>query len=699
MKRLAIGIGILIVLLVGAFAAVIVTLNSVDWSEYQEPIAKAVKDATGREVHFSGALNVNISLSPGVSADDVTFQNASWASRDEMLVLEHVEIHLKLLPLIFGQIEVSRLEIAGFDLQLETNQQGKGNWEFVPAETDMADDIDPEQDPVSDDEALLTAAVLKKAVITNAVIVYNDGVTGESQHVTLEELTAQMDAVNAPLRIELKASYGEEPVELEGTFAGLGGLPGGEPLGLDMTINALGATVAIMGDIDKPLEADGIAVTVNASGDSLSRLAEFADAPIADPGKYSITATIAGNAEQIDVTNLSIGMADMQLDGDLQMDIATQPMRLDAALHSPRIDLTRLLPPEESVESPPNDVSSGQPGDQSERLFPDDPLPLDGLDALESINAVVDFKVGELIVDPETTITDLDIRLQAAPKTISIDPLNLVVMDATINGSVGLEAVQDAAAVTALLDISILEIGDLVEASGNTTLAGGPANLNIDVAGNGASVRAIMASLNGFLAVELGASRAGSPLLQRAFADIEAILTKTAPQYGKSEPIELHCVVTDFRITDGIAVTDSFVVDAHNIALFGAGRIDLHEETLHLNFDWLAARVKTQNVLPPFKIRGTLAAPAGRFDTKALLGNALGIGAGPMNEIDFKPASLTAESGPERCRQRLVAYEQIRERRAQPKEVTVESVLKDIETTKDALKNLGGFFKQKKKDR
>ena len=768
MKRLIIGIAILIALLVVGFAAAIMTLNSIDWSEYQEPVAKAAKDATGRELHFSGALNVNISLSPGISADNVTLQNASWASRDEMLTLEHVEVHLKLMPLIFGRIEVSRLEIIGLDLLLETDQQGEGNWVFEAADAAAPDDV--KQDLADEDEALLTTAVLKKAVIRDAAIVYSDGVTGETQRFNIDELSAQMDAANAPLVIDLKASYGAEPVELAGAFAGIGGLLSGESLGLDLAVSALGAQVEIEGDIDKPLEADGITIAVKASGDSLSRLTEFSGTPVAglgeysiavvavgnaesmalsdlvvrleaagatvdvtgsvqdvvslqgidvglsvngdslaalstladseipDLGAYSVTANVAGTAEQFNVTNLSVGLADMQIDGDLKADISMEPMRLEVVLRSPRIDLTRLLPADDAADLPPADVTPGQPDDQNERLFPDDPLPLDALDALDLIDAVVNLEIGTLIVDPETTITNLDIRLYAAAKTVSINPLRLTVMDATVDGRVGLDVVQDAAAVTAALTIRHPQIGDLVEDTGGTMLAGGPFDLDLDVTGSGASIRDIMASLNGSLAAELGTAQVSSPLMQRAYADITAILTKQAPKYSTTEPIELHCVVTNFGIRNGIAEADSFVVDARNIALFGNGHIDLRDESLHLNFDWLADRVKTQNVLPPFKVRGTLASPSGRFDTKALLGNALGLGAGSVTESESGRSNLTAESGPERCRQRLVVYEQIREERARPKEITVESVLKDIETSKDALKKLGGFFKKRKKD-
>jgi uncharacterized protein involved in outer membrane biogenesis len=269
-------------------------------------------------------------------------------------------------------------------------------------------------------------------------------------------------------------------------------------------------------------------------------------------------------------------------------------------------------------------------------------------------------------------------------------------MGATIDGRAELEVVQEAAVVAATLDIHHPSVGDLVKDDNKTMLVGGPFDMTIDVTGNGASVRDIMASLNGSLATELGAAQASSQWMQRMFAEVTAILTKTVPKRGTTEPIELHCMVTDFRITDGVAEAESFVVDARNITLFGDGRIDLRDESLHLDFDWLATRVKTQSVLPPFKVRGTLVSPSSRFDTKAMLGNVLGLDGEAISDSDFDRAGLTAESGPQRCRQRLVVYQKIQEDRARPKEITVEQVLKDVETTKDALKKLGGFFKKKR---
>ena len=759
MKRLIIGVVVLIVVLVGGFFAAVMTLNSIDWSEYEEPIAAAVKDATGRELRFSGALNVNISLSPGVSAQGITLQNADWAGRDDMLTLDHVEVHLKLLPLIFGQIELSRLEIFGLNLSLQTDRQGKGNWEFELAGGDTPTAADTE--PATGDGSLLTAAVLTRAVIRDATVIYTDGVTGDSQQFSIVELIARMDSVSAPLIIDLDATYGNESVELAGEINGLKDLLAGGPLDLDLTVGVLGATVLIDGAVGKPLEADGIEMVIEVSGDSLGRLTEFADVQVTglgayrvaakisgngesmavadldvrleaagaqvqatggitdviavtgidvalgvkgdslaalsplietelpDLGAYRFAANIAGTAERFEVTDLSIGLADSQIEGKLNADIATEPMRIRASLNAQKIDLSRLLPAEEVATDRPQDESA-------ERLFPDDPLPLDAFDALETIDAVVDIAIGELIVDPETTATDIGVKVTAAAKKILIKPLKLDVMGASVGGYVDLKVVDKVAKVDTKFNISHPNAGDLVTDEEGKMMTGGPLDMKIRIKGAGASVRDIMASSNGFVKVELGAAQANSQWIKQIFSQVEALLTKRAGVPGEDDPLELNCVIIDFKIREGIARAESFVVDTRGISLFGDGSVDLGTEALDLNFDWLVAGISNKTTLPTIKLRGTLMSPTGKLDTKKAIGNVLGLGDGAVTESDFEAAGVTAAAGPERCRQRLVVYEQVREERSRPKEVTVDSLKKDVDTVKESLKNLGGLFKKKR---
>lgn len=763
MKRLIIGLLVLIVLFVGGFIAAVATLNAIDWSKYEEPIAVAVRDATGRELRFAGSLNINIGLSPGVSASGVRLQNADWAGRDDMLTVDNVEVHLKLLPLIFGQIEVSRIELIGLDLMLETDAQGRGNWvlETTDEPTSEVDDNGP-----GDGQMTLAAAVLGKAVIRNATVAYLDGTTGESQRITIEEFVARMTSAEAPLRINLAGAYGEEAIELEGELAGVSALLSGGALAVNLGLRALGASVKIDGGIERPLDVDGIDITIVTEGQSLTRLTAFAGTPVADLGAYRLAARVTGNTDAIRVTdlavdlqaagatidvtggvqnavalegidlalridgrslgalsalagtaipdlgayqlaanvagaagrietsNLSIGVADMRIDGSLVADIAAEPMRLEAALRAPRIDLTRFLPADQAA---PDEVTPVA-GEKKKRLFSDDPLPLEGLDALDVLDADVRLEIGELIVDAQTTLTGLDIGLEAGPGRVEVKSLKLTSMGATIDGRVGLDVIAAGANVTADLRIVHPSIGDLVEAGGDTRLTGGPLDMAVDVSGKGHSVRDIMASLSGSLVVDLGAARISNKWVQRVFVDAMAIVKKR----GEAMPVDLHCVTTDFEIKDGIAIPKNLVIDTRDVSLFGKGQINLRDETLKLDFDRMAASLSAASVLPPFQVRGTLAAPTGRIDVRALAGKTLGYGAAPVTKNEIGISDVAAATGPERCRQRLVVYEQVQTDLAQSQQKTIEAAADEAgvskEVTQEVLDKLDDFLRRKKRD-
>ena len=51
-------LGILAALVLAVVVGLIVVLNSIDWSAYQEPIVAAVEDATGRKLGVDGAIGV-----------------------------------------------------------------------------------------------------------------------------------------------------------------------------------------------------------------------------------------------------------------------------------------------------------------------------------------------------------------------------------------------------------------------------------------------------------------------------------------------------------------------------------------------------------------------------------------------------------------------------------------------------------------
>ncbi len=125
MKIAKIAAGIVVALI----AVVVVVLLTVDVSSYKGVIQDQAKAATGRNVTI-GDIKLGLSLSPAIVVSDVKVQNAPWGSRPDMLTLQRLEAHTQLIPLLFGKINISGLTVVGADAVLETDVQGKGNWEF-----------------------------------------------------------------------------------------------------------------------------------------------------------------------------------------------------------------------------------------------------------------------------------------------------------------------------------------------------------------------------------------------------------------------------------------------------------------------------------------------------------------------------------------------------------------------------------------
>jgi AsmA family protein len=127
LKHVLIGLAGVVVVVVGG---AVVAIYSIDFNEYRSTIADQVKQATGRDLKIAGDLKVGISLTPIVAVDDVSFANAAWGSRPEMVTVKRFEAEMELLPLLSGDIRVKRIVLNGADILLETDAKGAGNWAF-----------------------------------------------------------------------------------------------------------------------------------------------------------------------------------------------------------------------------------------------------------------------------------------------------------------------------------------------------------------------------------------------------------------------------------------------------------------------------------------------------------------------------------------------------------------------------------------
>ncbi len=200
LMKVLIGLVVIVVLVVGAAYFI---LTGYDRDELKQIAQEQAEAATGRKLTVSGPLDFKISLTPAIIVEDVSFANASWGSQPEMASMKRFELEVGVIPLLSGSLQISRLVLIEPDIYLETDRNGRGNWEL---------DL-PESEPAQDTGGAMALQV-DEIVIKDAKVTYKDGVTGEISNIVLDSLTGSAPSAQR-LNVDTSGSADGTPFSLE----------------------------------------------------------------------------------------------------------------------------------------------------------------------------------------------------------------------------------------------------------------------------------------------------------------------------------------------------------------------------------------------------------------------------------------------------------------------------------------------------
>lgn len=656
-------------LLVAAIVAVLIALNTIDWSRYQDPVVARVKEATGRDLAVEGPLRLHIGLHPGVVVEGVRFQNAGWGTRPDMLEVERFEVQLALWPLLFRRIEVHRVVLSGAVIWLEVDEEGQGNWQFETAAAGPGPDEprEPAEGPVErpDDapaespagtppaepgsgDAAETLALVHELVIERSQIVYSDARSGARQEVEIARLAMRMEDAASPLRMDSELAYNGEPIEAEAVVGGAGELLSGGAIDLDATVRAGGATITAKGPIAKPLEGRGFALDLSARGERLAALSGLAGSALPALGPYRVAASVRDGDDRYRIDPLEIEMGESRIRGSVVAAVAGPRPRIEARLDAPllrAVDFGGADGTPASEGGPAGSAGTGSGGagagspaaagtaaesgggsesDAPPRLFSSEPLPLEGLSAVDA-----DVKLGiDLLELDGLALRAVELGLALDDRQLEIQPLRAELAGGALDGRVGLAGRQSPPGLQVKATLDRLDSSAVLEALGVTdALTGARVDGDIDVAGAGDSVAAIMASLDGDLDLEVGPGQIRREWAEARLGEWAPLVLGRRAEGEKKDTSALNCLVARFRSVDGLATSRGIAVDTPLVAVLGEGDIDFGTEEVDIALEPLVKEVDAGLVTPPAAVEGPLASPEFGIDRDAVVDKAVGIAA------------------------------------------------------------------------
>jgi AsmA protein len=592
LKIIGITVGGVVGLIVIVLLAVWLFVNP---NDYKGRIAKAVKDSTGRELNLPGDIKLSIFPWIALQLGPARLGNPPGFGAEPFAAIQHIDLRVKLLPLLHKQLHIGRIKIEGLDLRLHKNAAGKGNWQNLSGDTAA---------PESATSGTGTLPDLVGVVIKDSRVSYQDLIV---DHLNLDVgHVASGIPVQVKLKFSLTTSRGAQPIELAGQFdltldvarkkyrfapldlngtitphLGAGTVPwkfSAPDLSLDLAAQTL-STPAFTAQLASAHLTGSTRATAVIDAPRLTGVFKLDAVPLRElMGQLSISppktrdaktlTKLAANGEfaygnnAVGVTKLQVLLDESALRGSAITNLDTKAMSCDLVLD--HIDLDRYRSPDETSAKT---ATVEKPAAHT--------------DALKTLQLSGKFAIGSATVS-SLTLTEVRASVLAKGGLIRIWPATAKLYGGDYSGDVTLD---DRGANPALkLDQSLtgVDVAQLLKDFAKSKRLSGRGTVTTNLTANGAGSEALIKSLSGRIAANLNNGAVEGVDLWFEINRAIALIQKQAMPAGQSSG---HTKFDTFKasadLTNGIASTKDLNIASQNLRVTGQGTTNLVTEAIN----------------------------------------------------------------------------------------------------------------------
>lgn len=540
-------------------------------------LSAAVKQSTGRDLTISGPVGLKFFPSLGVTADQVSLSNASWASDSQMFALKHIELNIKFLPLIKGSVEIDSLKITGLDAHLQTNKAGDGNW-LMSGFASMISQPTVSQ-PTANQPTVDTAG---KESGNSSASESNPFVAIEALDVTDARISYQDDKNPATVfllpKLMLARNGSKTDVLIEAQYANY--------------------KMSLKGKIDWLRQA----------------VIDWNQKPV----KMEIDLVTTLNGKTLDITGI-INKAPQALP------------QFNIALNSKSFDLLPLAGSTALAGSSGGSNSAAPVKNPSGKyLFSDDPLPL-GL--LPEADGKISLNIAELVIPYQAPLINLKADALFKKQSIEMNDLSFSLGKGSAQGQIAIDQYQSPNPNIRLKGMAQGFTWEQLIGSANSgsKVADGQTQIAMNIRGSGKSLHQIVSRANGAIQISVGPATLATKYLNQGGDLAILILNSINPMQKKATQTALSCAVAYLPINNGlIHIDNSIGIETDKLNIIGNGSVNLATEAINLSIDpkeksGLTTGVDLGGLV---KLQGTLQDPHVGVNQAGVVDSAVSIGLG-----------------------------------------------------------------------
>ena len=593
MKWIIRAIGILLLILVVAVGS----LFLLPADRIARIAADQLRNLTGREVTITGDVGLTFWPVLGVTAGGLEVGNADWAKDGAMLSAANAAIGVDAMALIRGEIKITNIEAQSPTIRLEQRRDGRASWQFSDGGGEAAIETAPTA-PARSPRPL----TIQRLNITDATLIYDaegsDLVRFDGVDLSLDWPERAGDAVikaalrPAADRVSIEATINRFDQFLNGDIRPLRARVDTKGGGVSLTGRA-GLAGAVAGDLwlktsdtGRFLAALGVADIALPQG--LGKTADInLDLTLTPDRRLAlreVVADLGGNA--------LTGAADITLNGTPDV---------NAQINVGALDLTGFAGSAPSGTAP----ASATPAPASPTGWSKAPIDASALSAFNGEIALRadSIDLGTLSLGATRVLLRNDrSRLVAELREIRAYA-GVISGEFVVNNRNGLS-------VGGALNATSIAMQPLLQQTAGLGRFHGTGDAEVSFLGSGASLDAIMRSLSGSGAVNVGRGHIEG-------IDLDALMGNFDVEGGTTV---FDSLAATFDMDQGVLRNDDLLMQLPNFTATGTGQVGLGAQTLDYTVTPKALRVNGDRGLAiPVRIFGPWAAPQIKPDLQAAL--------------------------------------------------------------------------------
>ncbi|GAB4167723.1 MAG: AsmA-like C-terminal region-containing protein [Thalassobaculales bacterium] len=290
----------------------------IDWNQVKPTIADAVKRASGRDLRIDGPVELHLLPFPALSASGLRIANPPGAQGADLLKVKDLRVHVALLPLLTGKVQVTALTLIEPVVELEVMRDGRRSWDFAV--------------PPGSGGGLAPAFQFDRVAVQNATIVWRSGASVQR----LERIDARISAgsLAGPFQVEGSGVLAGRALQID---AQLGRMEPGRsaPASLKLT-TAEQVELALLGSL-----GPGLAFSGRLEG-RIADAGRFLALPAAAGQPVQLRATLDANAEVLSLDGITLRYGQAGATGSLRAAYAGTPT-ITATARLDRLNADGLL--------------------------------------------------------------------------------------------------------------------------------------------------------------------------------------------------------------------------------------------------------------------------------------------------------------------------------------------------------------------